>query len=168
MGEKDGSEHSAICIINQTLSELDALESSSQLYNLIEKSSDVGSGASGNVQYSNGKVNVNIAGSFSMGLFGRELKHAYQFESGSLSFNLSNGNGGVLYDLQDEVEAYNRGSFFGEARQNLANIKVLYPGIQDRTTQRTLDTPTTPGKPHTYRNSFEFFDKSGSAMRQII
>jgi hypothetical protein len=32
----------------------------------------------------------------------------YQFETGKISFNKTTGGPGVLYDLQDEVEAYER------------------------------------------------------------
>lgn len=42
-----------------------------------------------------------------------ELKHAYQFETGTLSFSLRAGYGGIYYDYHDEVEAFKRVSIFG-------------------------------------------------------
>ncbi|MDX1903742.1 MAG: hypothetical protein SFU27_06240 [Thermonemataceae bacterium] len=37
-----------------------------------------------------------------------EFKHIHQFEKGRISFNKITGNAGVLYDIEDEVEAYKR------------------------------------------------------------
>ena len=50
--------------------------------------------------------------------FAHELKHAYQFEIGNLSFTKDPENTltikpGYLYDYTDEVEAHNRGRMFG-------------------------------------------------------
>ena len=52
-----------------------------------------------------------------IGTFAHELKHAYQFEMGRLSFK-STGSGitvipGYLYDYTDELEAHERGTLFG-------------------------------------------------------
>ena len=57
-----------------------------------------------------------------IGSFAHELKHAYQFEIGRLSF-VSTGSGitktpGYLYDYIDEVEAHERGNLFNAVGHN--------------------------------------------------
>ena len=52
-----------------------------------------------------------------LGAFAHELKHAYQFEMGRLTFMKGDGNGvtttpGRYYDIFDEEEAHTRGYFF--------------------------------------------------------
>lgn len=42
-----------------------------------------------------------------------EMKHAYQFEIGELSFDSHTGGYGVLYDLTDERAAYDRSAALG-------------------------------------------------------
>lgn len=112
---EDAKEGSKMSVLNSTLSELDALENSSQLYNLFENSSEVSSSADGVTTYdlNTNAVNVSSKGRFSMGVFAHELKHAYQFETGALSFGKNGRFGGELYDITDEYEAFARGSFFG-------------------------------------------------------
>jgi len=119
----------------QVLNELNCLETSDQIYNIYTSSSDVGSGAAGNVQYNIGSdaVNVNIKDSYYEGALAHELKHAYQFETGALSFDLTGKRGGSLFDLQDEVEAYARGYIFGWPSQpSLSNLKKDYISISTR------------------------------------
>jgi hypothetical protein len=45
------------------------------------------------------------------GLEAHEFKHAYQFETGKISFNKTTGGRGKAYDLHDEKEAYQRQHF---------------------------------------------------------
>ena len=111
---QDAKSGSDMSVLNSTLEELSALESSSQIYNLYENSNSVSSSADGVTTYdvNSDEVNVSSKGKFSMGVFAHELKHAYQFQTGDLSF-FADGNGGQLYDKNDEYEAFARGSFFG-------------------------------------------------------
>jgi|GEM_PF-6228756 len=111
----------------------------------MTSSSDVSSGAGGNVRYNIGTdaVNINIKDSYNAGALAHELKHAYQFETGALSFGPTGKTGGNLYDLQDEVEAYARGSMFGyPLNPSLSDLKNLYSEISSKTSQLTLNTPT--------------------------
>ena len=55
-------------------------------------------------------------------LLAHELKHGYQFEIGEFSNSPK-----TLYDLDDEVEAYRRQSFFGGGIVSLEEIKSNYP-----------------------------------------
>jgi uncharacterized protein RhaS with RHS repeats len=128
----------------EVVNELNTLESSDQVYNLYTNSKDVSSTAGGNVQFdiNTGALNVNVKGSYNSGAFAHELKHAFQFETGKLSFGKGGKVGGALYDIQDEVEAYKRGSMFGwPDNPSITKIKKDYPSIKDRMTQRTLSTP---------------------------
>jgi RHS repeat-associated protein len=143
--ERAGKASASASSYGQVLSELNTLEASDQVYNIYTSSSDVGSGAGGNVQYDVGTdaVNVNIKDSYNAGALAHELKHAFQFETGALSFGATGKTGGSLYDLQDEVEAYARGSMFGyPLNPSLSDLKRDYSSISSRTTQLTLNTPT--------------------------
>jgi hypothetical protein len=52
-------------------------------------------------------INNGYKGSM-LGIESHEFKHAYQFIRGRISFNRTTGSAGILYDLMDEVEAYER------------------------------------------------------------
>jgi RHS repeat-associated protein len=142
--EKEGSEMS---VLNSTLSELNQLESSSQVYNLYENSSNVGADADGNVTYntSSHEVNINSKGAFSMGVFAHELKHAFQFETGYLSFGANGINGGALYDLTDEFEAFDRGAFFGGRNLSRSEISSIYGARGVPAGPLSMNTPTGAG-----------------------
>ncbi|MEO1259045.1 MAG: RHS repeat-associated core domain-containing protein [Bacteroidota bacterium] len=131
---------------NAVAQELEALDKSDQVYNLYTKSSDVSEGAGGNVKYdpATDAVNINVKGGYNAGAFAHELKHAYQFETGKLSFGIGGEGGGGIYDIQDEVEAYERGAMFGwPSNPSAEEISKMsnYAGIADRKTQLTLSTP---------------------------
>jgi RHS repeat-associated protein len=131
------------------LTELNTLEASDQVYNINMSSSDVGASAGGNVQYDTktDAINVNIASGSGNGALAHELKHAYQFETGKLSFGASGKTGGSLYDLQDEVEAYARGAMFNyPLNPSLSDIKRDYSSVSNRMTQLTLNTPSAAFK----------------------
>ena len=70
--EQDADANSDINVLNQTITELDALESSDQVYNLVTNSPDVTGDQGGNITYDTGtgEVNVNVGSSYSTGLFG--------------------------------------------------------------------------------------------------
>ena len=73
----------------------------------------------------------NTEGSF-LGAFAHEMKHAYQFEMGELSFKKNGGETrvhGLLYDLTDEYEAHERGYQFGATNRNPE--KGAYNGLSN-------------------------------------
>jgi RHS repeat-associated protein len=129
---KDAQSGSDISILDSTLQELSSLESSSQVYNLYENSSSVPTTADGITTYDTGNdaVNISSKGGFSMGVFAHELKHAYQFETGALSFAGTGSSGGVLYDINDEYQAFQRGAFFGGLSLSQTEINAAYPNRQ--------------------------------------
>ena len=65
-------------------------------------------------------------------LIAHELVHMYQFEIGKTSFSyakngaqpIRNGYVGFIYDLTDEVEAYNMASVFGGPKVSLDELKA--------------------------------------------
>lgn len=61
-----------------------------------------------------------------MGVFAHELKHAFQFQSGTLSFGADGIAGGTFYDLTDEFEAFARGGFFGGSKLTRSEITLIY------------------------------------------
>jgi len=96
------------------LDEYTALENSTQVYNIIGGGS-VSAGAGGETRFNSVTGYVDIVDGGQLPLLEslpHELKHAYQFETGKISLGYS-GGGGSLYDLQDEVEAYQRSQKFG-------------------------------------------------------
>ena len=61
--------------------------------------------------------------------FAHELKHAYQFERGTLSFvALKDGYG--LYDKEDEREAFKRGQLFGSG-ESFGRNESIYDNLPD-------------------------------------
>lgn len=57
-------------------------------------------------------------GAFMYDIIAHELKHAYQFETGEISFGLHE-NGFPFYDITDEIEAYKRNILFdGEVSED--------------------------------------------------
>ena len=137
-------------------SELKDLWASDQVYNLYLYSSDVSEDAGGNTKLdpSTGDININIKEGYDSNIISHELKHAFQFEKGRISYK-SNGLIGELYDLMDEREAYKRGRLFGETRTtSLEWLQDKYPDIKDNTTQITLDTKA-PFSDLTYREIYE-------------
>lgn len=74
-----------------------------------------------------------------MGLIGHELKHAYQFTQGEISFNSTNGNAGLLYDIHDEYNAFlrqaciNSGVKYKDELKNYSNIlKEKYNNLKTK------------------------------------
>ena len=120
---------------NQTLAEMkevrleiDKLKVSNQMYEIgIDASRNNSNyfcdyttlGTNGNVVC---MINKFVLGKnkYNIGSLAHELKHAYQFEIGELSFS-ANQNGTPLYDLNDEYVAYERGMKFGQRKDIIIN-----------------------------------------------
>jgi hypothetical protein len=102
--------------INEGMSELSVLENSDQLYhinpNFSSSNSDVDYKGSVTYDFDQDAVSINIGSPKDFISIAHELKHAYQFEVGELSFG-SNGKGGLLYDITDEIGAHKRGEAYG-------------------------------------------------------
>jgi hypothetical protein len=66
-----------------------------------------------------------------LNLLSHELKHAYQFETGSFSSG-KRTDGAPFYDKHDELEAYQRGELFGGPHVHSINsLPPLYNQFQD-------------------------------------
>ncbi|MCB9018843.1 MAG: hypothetical protein H6546_00770 [Chitinophagales bacterium] len=158
------------------LDEYTALENSTQVYNIVSGAS-VPAGAGGETRFNSatGYVDVVVGGQLSLlEALPHELKHAYQFETGKISLGYSGGSGS-LYDLQDEVEAYQRSQMFG-----------FYPGANITgswvttnkgygtlgKTQLTMSTPEMSGATVTYgdqiKASIYSKGKAGKPPFQVI
>lgn len=79
---------------------------------------------------------IDLKGGYNAATLSHELKHAYQFETGNLSFGTGGTYSGFLHDLTDENEAYRRGHAYGDSRTS-ANPSD-YPKLS--TDSRTLST----------------------------
>ncbi len=112
-------------VLDVVMSEIDILSASDQVYDVVYDSSgtqaDYATGSTTtknktDFNFSNGNVEITISSGTSVGLFSHELKHAYQFETGSYSIGKRLPNvpySNFFYDQQDEIEAHNRGELFG-------------------------------------------------------
>jgi RHS repeat-associated protein len=143
-------EDSRLGVLNETLGELNTMESSTNvLYDIYTNVSSKNPTGEGFLGYDTNRnsVTINLVGSYDTGNFAHEFKHGYQFETGRISLFTVNGQvyGGDLYDIQDEVEAYNRGKFFGGIGATTKFIQNNYPSIRNRPEQRTTEnTQVTP------------------------
>src|SRR5690606_4862436 len=119
-------EDGQLAVLNETLNELNVMESSDVLYDIYINASSSNPNAGGFLGYdiNRNSVTINLVGGYHTGDFAHEFKHGYQFETGRISLFTVSGRsyGGDLYDIQDEVEAYNRGKFFGSTG---ATIKFI-------------------------------------------
>ena len=94
--------------LNGVLGELDALESSEQIYK-VSFGSDLGKDEGGTYfDGSDNSIAVTVGKGTGIGVISHELLHAYQFESGEVSLAYDNSFVGSLYDLGDETAAYRR------------------------------------------------------------
>ena len=103
--------------LQQALDELAILKESNQMYH-IEYGRTSSYYRKGETDYDieNNRVRIIIAYDGDDGDIAHELKHAYQFETGDLSFDSRTGGcaTAVLYDITDEEAAYRRGSAYGK------------------------------------------------------
>jgi RHS repeat-associated protein len=121
------------------LNELSVLEKSDQKYSINTSSKNVQADAKGNITYdvADNVLNVNITDAWNVENLAHELKHAYQFEIGAMSLDGDGRSGGSLYDMQDEVEAFERGTLYGST-QKLSDGG--YSKLRNRREQSTLNT----------------------------
>ena len=131
-------------VYEKALAELSALENSTQMYH-IEKGGDFFYGQGGETTYDLRNNRVNIAFRDGYENLAHELVHAFQFEDGKMSFSISNGKSGVLYDLTDERDAYERERLY---HYNLPRtpsdewITSVNPGVRgdNHAQSRTIDS----------------------------
>ncbi|MCS6954983.1 MAG: hypothetical protein NZM44_01325 [Candidatus Calescibacterium sp.] len=122
--------------LKNALMEIRQLKKSSQVYN-IKFDSNIPNDGVTEFDSKTGYVNVVIRhnGQNNLsGVLGHELKHAYQFEIGNLSLMTENADGGstggVLYDINDELEAYQREQSLGFISPEI-NVDRSYVANQD-------------------------------------
>jgi RHS repeat-associated protein len=103
----------ALNMFSSISGELTSLEESEQIYNVDRMSIFESISNSGGTSYdpNTGEINVTLSASADMGLVGHEMLHAYQYETGKISFASDNSRFGVLYDITDETAGYKRGAF---------------------------------------------------------
>ena len=131
-------------VYEKALAELSALENSTQMYH-IEKSNNFSYNQSGETTYDLRNNRVNIAFRDGYENLAHELVHAFQFEDGEMSFSRSNGKSGVLYDLTDERDAYERERLYHYNLPLMPSdewITSVNPGVRgdNHAQSRTIDT----------------------------
>jgi RHS repeat-associated protein len=150
--------------IEEIEQELVELEKSDVVYVINETSMDeMKGGVMGYAKYNendtydeynkggnSGYVQITIGDSYKNEItLSHELKHAYQYNVGELDFARGNADYGLLYDIQDEYDAFQReqfvyGGVYGSGSQTVKQIQDSYPKIAARTTQRRLSDRSGP------------------------
>ena len=141
----DDIKYQLLNAFKQTIRELRRLERSKDIFTIVFDSTIEG----GDTQWKNNGVLIRISNKTDYGLIGHELKHAYQFMEGKISFNKSNGDAGELYDITDEEEAFKRQAYIGGVLfwklyydDYLKIIPLVYPNVNPENTH----TKRTGGK----------------------
>jgi hypothetical protein len=116
----------------------------------------------GNISWSGGnEIDINISGfgDFTQTqIFAHEFTHIGQYLRGEISLN-SSGGGGMLYDQQDEMQAFNRQDLFVPEVERLGGeiddfVRKRYKGIpRGPITYQTL--------PESEKRRLQFLVKSG-------
>ena len=103
--------------LQQALDELEILRGSDQMYH-IEYGNTGDRNRKGVTDYDieSNRVRIVIAFDGKVGDIAHELKHAFQFEKGEISFDAQTGlrMKSLLYDITDEQAAYRRGAAYGK------------------------------------------------------
>jgi hypothetical protein len=111
------------------LNEVSDLRHSAQVYNVVESNTfndQDRQKAAATYNTVTGAVDIVLPTNSGLNLFAHELKHGFQFETGTISLTAHNGDLGMLparnwlaYDQQDELEAYRRQGVFGSTERTL-------------------------------------------------
>ena len=113
--------------------EIQQLRESNQVYT-IDKSTKFFKGgkhenAGGVISFNTQTNTVDIIYDGRFGALSHELKHAYQFEIGELTF-CNNGNAGFAYDIYDELDSWNREWIFSGQQESVNSLQKK-PAYQD-------------------------------------
>jgi|GEM_PF-2053997 RHS repeat-associated core domain len=153
--------------LESTRGEIATLAASDQIYDIRSDNSmnidgavpgtgEYRSGAAFN--YSNGNFEITL-GDSSLGSLSHELKHAYQFETGTFSSGYKR-DGVPFYDKADEWEAYSRGALFGGER--IYTLPSLYDNLQNGPMDATKLAPIILSNPAELQ---KLADRNKSAFR---
>lgn len=141
----DDIKYQLLNAFKQTIRELRRLKRSKDIFTIVFDSTIEG----GDTRWKDDGVLIRISDKTDYGLIGHELKHAYQFMEGKISFNKSNGDAGKLYDITDEEEAFKRQAYIGgvlfwkrDYDDYLKIIPIEYPNVNPENTH----TKRTGGK----------------------
>ena len=97
-------------------------------------------------------MTVNKSGGNALASLAHEAKHAFQFETGKLGFNYRTGGPtSELYDIGDEVEAFQRGQLFGA--NSGANITERWVRNLDSNYDELDGGPLDTNKSLTYKGA---------------
>ena len=109
--------------IGDALKELVVLSESDQVYH-VEIGEVKTPRSKGEIGWDakNSRVSITLDFDYQISDIAHEMKHAYQFETGDLSFDSHTGRYGVLYDVTDERAAYDRSAALGGQIVNDATI----------------------------------------------
>ncbi len=112
--------------------EVKTLENSSTRYDMfVPDHTSVDTEAKGMSQYNRNRKRfiMVIPDATAYGWMAHELKHAYQFETGRISYGRYS-DGKPFYDQHDEMEAYDRGQMINSSMPSYFENKDAYSGFQ--------------------------------------
>lgn len=108
------------------LTELAKLEGSDQLYHITNIGSTYNR-EKGGTYYNAEDNSICVEYDGKDGNLAHELKHAFQYETGELSFKKDGRGFGELYDITDEISALRRGGAWDKKqKETLRNVKYVY------------------------------------------
>src|SRR5690606_12957951 len=120
--------------------EIATLEASDQVYDVVGDSGGTERDLLGNstttnttsFNFSNGNVEITASSGTDLSLFAHELKHAYQFEIGEISFGRKRADFTFGIDKYDELAGKQRGALFGGSNINsIQDLGSQYDGLPD-------------------------------------
>ena len=118
--------------LDEVLVEVDEMASSSQTYNLVysdEYNTDTEYRGGSKYNVSTGEYDMLIPQGGGVAMIAHELKHGYQFETGTMSYSKHSY---LFYDKIDEVDAYARGAIFGGSTYTVSTLPPLYKSLPSK------------------------------------
>ncbi len=120
--------------LGEIISEIGALRTSTQVYDIVQYNL-IGNNR-GTISGAGNNVLIKLKNLKDMPALANELKHAYQFEMGEISFS-SGGVENVLEDYGDEIAAFHRSYLFGDAQKSPGGA---YKNLRTKTANLNLNT----------------------------
>lgn len=160
--------------IDNSLAEVEELKKSSQKYKFDFSGQSIPKGNDETVLYGitsyskdDDAVLMSIRnGSGDYGTVAHELKHAYQFEKGELSFHSVQGHISYLYDITDEKQAHIRGWAFDSNNSKFADSNT-YRFIANKSgfSLKNLSVRESMIKTYNISRNLEYFRYNGKTYK---
>ncbi len=125
--------------LEQGIKDIETLENSSITYFVNSNYNSSGEDDLGNIEWDqkNGRVQLNVAMEYGLSGLLHEITHGAQFDNGYLDLAKVSNMMGLLYDINDEVEAFKRQVAFS----NNCDIDIITPAYVRSLGERYMQLP---------------------------